>query len=55
MTVVDVLEETTAEVSAEFRARAREGEEMRTMPSDLVELAKSAGLFRLAMPRSMGG
>ena len=55
MTAVDLLEETTAEVGAEFRARAREGEEMRTMPSDLVELAKSAGLFRLAMPRSLGG
>ena len=55
MTAVDLLEETTAQVGAAFRARAREGEAMRTMPADLVELAKSAGLFRIAMPRSLGG
>ena len=55
MTVVDVLEDATARVSAEFRARASEGEALRTMPPDLVQTAKSAGLFRLAMPRSLGG
>jgi alkylation response protein AidB-like acyl-CoA dehydrogenase len=55
MTVVDRLDEATATVSAELRARANECEAVRTMPSDLVETVRSAGLFRLAMPRSLGG
>jgi indole-3-acetate monooxygenase len=55
MTIVGMLEEATTEVGAAFRARADETEELRTMPLDLVELARSAGLFRLAMPRSLGG
>lgn len=55
MTIAGVLEDTTTEVAAAFRARADEGEALRTLPSDLVELTRSAGLFRLAMPRSLGG
>jgi indole-3-acetate monooxygenase len=39
----------------EFEARAVEGEQLRTMPADLVERAKAAGLFRLNLPRSLGG
>jgi indole-3-acetate monooxygenase len=39
----------------ELSARAREGESLRTMPADLVGRLKSAGLFRLALPRSLGG
>lgn len=39
----------------EFSARAAEGESLRTMPRDLADRIKSAGLFRLALPRSLGG
>ena len=28
---------------------------LRTMPADLVAMAKAAGLFRMAMPASLGG
>ena len=36
-------------------ARAGEADELRTLPPDLVADARAAGLFRLAMPRSLGG
>jgi alkylation response protein AidB-like acyl-CoA dehydrogenase len=39
----------------EFDARATEGEALRTMPPDLVARAKGSGLFRLGLPRSLGG
>jgi len=55
MTLADVLEDAAERVRAEFRVRAAEGESLRTMPSDLVQTAKSAGLFRLALPRDLGG
>jgi alkylation response protein AidB-like acyl-CoA dehydrogenase len=42
-------------LAPEFRARATEGEQLRTLPPDLVTRAKEAGLFRLALPRSLGG
>jgi alkylation response protein AidB-like acyl-CoA dehydrogenase len=62
--VADTLTETTGSDSLwsavtnlvpDFEARAREGEQLRTMPADLVERAKAAGLFRLNLPRSLGG
>lgn len=55
MTAVDVLEVATAQIGAEFQARSGESESLRTMPPDLVQKAKSAGLFRLAMAQSLGG
>jgi len=36
-------------------ARAGESDQLRTLPPDLVADARAAGLFRLAMPRSLGG
>jgi len=51
----DSLWRAVADLVPEFRARADEGERLRTMPADLVERAKAAGLFRLSLPRSLGG
>jgi indole-3-acetate monooxygenase len=44
-----------ADLVPEFRARAEEGERLRTMPADLVQRARAAGLFRLSLPESLGG
>jgi indole-3-acetate monooxygenase len=49
------LLETARGFAPEITARAREGEELRTMPDDLVHKTKAAGLFRLGLPRSLGG
>ncbi len=38
-----------------LRERAAEGEAARTMPRDLVDKVRKAGLFQLAMPASLGG
>jgi len=38
-----------------LRERAMDGEAARTMPSDVVEKVREAGLFHLAMPASLGG
>ena len=45
----------TEKFASDLAARAGEGDELRTMPADLVTTAKEAGLFRLALPRSLGG
>lgn len=37
------------------RARAREGERLRTMPADLADRIEAAGLFALWLPRSLSG
>ncbi len=42
-------------IAPELRERAAEGEALRTMPHDLVRRVKSAGLFRLALPATLGG
>jgi indole-3-acetate monooxygenase len=51
----DTLRSALAALLPEFRARAAEGEQLRTMPADLVRQAKAGGLFRLNLPRSLGG
>ncbi len=51
----DALRAAVADLAPDFRARAGEGEQLRTMPADLVRRAKAAGLFRLNLPRSLGG
>ena len=38
-----------------LRDRAAEGEAARTMPADVVDTVREAGLFHLAMPASLGG
>lgn len=35
--------------------RAQEAERLRTIPSDVVEALRDAGVFKLALPRSLGG
>lgn len=42
-------------LASDLAERAREGEELGTMPADLVERVRRAGLFELALPRSLGG
>ena len=50
-----ILRSTLAALLPEFRARGAEGEQLRTMPADLVRRARAGGLFRLNLPRSLGG
>ena len=47
--------EVAREPASTFSARAADGEAQRTMPADLVASARRAGLFRLAVPQSLGG
>ncbi|MGH3692806.1 MAG: acyl-CoA dehydrogenase family protein [Pseudonocardiaceae bacterium] len=42
-------------LAPEIRERAREGEQLRTMPPDLADRIEAAGLFALWLPRSLGG
>src|SRR4051794_24730316 len=42
-------------LAPELAARAREGEQLGTMPVDLVDRIRAAGLFRIAQPRALGG
>ncbi len=42
-------------LAPEIRERAREGEQLRTMPPDLADRVEAAGLFALWLPRSLGG
>jgi alkylation response protein AidB-like acyl-CoA dehydrogenase len=51
----DVVLAAARRLAPEFSARASEGEALRTMPADLVSKVKKSGLFRLALPRSLGG
>jgi len=51
----DDVRKAPADLIPEFRARAGEGERLGTMPADLVGRAQAAGLFRLNLPRSLGG
>jgi alkylation response protein AidB-like acyl-CoA dehydrogenase len=54
MRSMEIVDRATA-VGVECRARADEAEARRTMPPDLVCAARAAGLFRMAMPASLGG
>src|SRR5262245_37393438 len=51
MSMIDVARE----LAPVFSARATDGEAARTMPPDLVARARAAGLFSIAVPRSLGG
>lgn len=47
--------EAARALAPEIRARAREGERLRTMPPELAERIEAAGLFAVWLPRSLGG
>jgi indole-3-acetate monooxygenase len=47
--------EAARALAPEIRARAHEGERLRTMPPDLADRIEAAGLFALWLPRSLGG
>jgi indole-3-acetate monooxygenase len=51
----DTVLQAARELAPDFSLRAQEGETARTMPDDLVGRVRSAGLFRLALPISLGG
>src|SRR4051812_31169088 len=55
MLVLEEFTGATDELRVEVRASADESEALRTMPSHLVEATKATGLFRMAMPASLGG
>jgi alkylation response protein AidB-like acyl-CoA dehydrogenase len=45
----------TEQLAVQFRDRAEEGEQLRTMPTELVARVRAAGLFTLALPHTLGG
>ena len=49
------LIQSAAALAPELSARAAEGDELRTLPADLVTAFRDAGFFLMASPRSMGG
>src|SRR4051812_30549541 len=51
----DTLLAAVATLAPALDARAPEAETATTMPADLVAEAKAAGLFRLGLPKSLGG
>lgn len=53
--MTDTMLDTARHFAPELSARAAEGEALRTMPADLVDRLKRSGLFRLHLPRSLGG
>src|SRR4051794_29042048 len=55
MLVLEEFTGVTDELRDEVRASADESEALRTMPSQLVEATRAAGLFRMAMPATLGG
>ena len=42
-------------LAPQLSARAREGERLRTLPADLVDALRTAGLLNLTTPRALGG
>ena len=51
----DTLRGMARELAIELSARAGEAEALRTMPRDLVDKLKRAGLFRMSLPKALGG
>ena len=53
-TTVDAAQAAQA-IAPRLSTRAQEAEQLRTLPHDVVDDARRAGLFRLATPRTLGG
>jgi len=53
-TTVDAARAAQA-IAPQLSSRAQEAEQLRTLPHDLVDDARRAGLFRLATPHTLGG
>ena len=49
------LVDAARRLAPELSERAAEGEQLRTMPADLVEKVRAAGLFHLGFPAALGG
>jgi indole-3-acetate monooxygenase len=51
----DVVVDSLPEICADIRARALEIEQGRRLPADLTERLRRGGVFRLQLPRELGG
>ena len=49
------VRQAALDLAPDLSARAAEAEVIRTMPDDLVARVRAAGLFRMALPASLGG
>jgi indole-3-acetate monooxygenase len=49
------VRQAALDLAPDLSARASEAERLRTMPDDLVARVRAAGLFRMALPASLGG
>ena len=47
--------QTIADLLPTIRSRRAEIEQLRRMPADLIEQIRETGIFRLSIPRSLGG
>ncbi|MDZ7914860.1 MAG: acyl-CoA dehydrogenase family protein [Rhodococcus sp. (in: high G+C Gram-positive bacteria)] len=51
----NVVLDRTRELTAEIAERAREIEHSRAVPMDIIDRLQEAGVFRMSLPRSIGG
>jgi len=54
-TANDTLLDAANQIAPVLRERASDAEKQRTLPDDIVHRLKSAGLFRLGLPATLGG